>query len=152
VHGGYGAAALAAMGIDAATSVPPSAGHSISSRPSSAASRSLRPWRPLLRADAADPVVSDLDAERPILDPRGDRDDRGPGVLRDVGERLGDDEVRRRLDRGGQAVREDLGPHRHRHVVSTTPRAAGRAVCGRDPIGRARVAIAAGIRARTFVR
>ncbi len=113
--GAYRSMALAGMGMVAATSVPPSGG-------------ALDPEAPVergepvpealeaaaVRAGAADAVVAHLDPQRPVLDPRGDRGARGAGVLGDVGERLGDDEVGGRLDRRRQPVDRhvDLDGHR----------------------------------------
>ena len=49
---------------------------------------------------ASDAVVADVDDERAVLDARRDGGALGASVFGDVRERLGDDEVCRRLDRG----------------------------------------------------
>ena len=103
-------------GMLADTRVPPAAGLSIRSRPSRTASRSASPVRPLPSAPgASDAVVAHLDDERAVFDPRHDRGAFGVGVLGDVGQRLGDDEVGGRLDRGGKPVDGDVGLDRHLH-------------------------------------
>ena len=77
---------------------------------------------------AADAVVDDLDARVPVLPLDAHRHRRRLRVLRDVRQRLGDDEVRRRLDGWGQALlrhggevyrkRSPLGERLHRRAES----------------------------------
>ena len=106
-----------ASGISTVTLVPPPGGESTSNRPSSASTRSRSPSRPPPGDSSAPPdaVVADLHVEALVLD--GDVHERlaGVGVLRDVGQRLGGDEVRGGLDRVaevGHRPARDL--HRHR--------------------------------------
>ncbi len=93
--------------------VGPPGGDSTDSAPSMPAMRSARPRRPDAgRVGPADAVVADHDVEgarraRPALDDHARPG--GPGVLGDVGERLGDREVRDRLDGGPR-------PDRHVHL------------------------------------
>ena len=56
------------------------------------------------RLGAADAVVADLDEQVPALLEHGDAGALGVRVLRDVGQRLGDDVVRGDLDRAGEAA------------------------------------------------
>jgi hypothetical protein len=55
----------------------------------------------------SDPVVANLDVQHPVVQGRPDLGVPGVGVLDDVGERLGHDEVRTRLD----LRRQPLGRH-----------------------------------------
>ena len=100
--------------MSAATTVPPSAGLSTRSRPSRTASRSARPTRPL-PSGRAPPTPSSRTRmlEGPVLDARPRRRTCGTRVLCDVGQRLGDDEVRRRLDRSRQPVHGHVDLDRH---------------------------------------
>src|SRR3954454_2758498 len=66
---------------------------------------------------AADAVVAHPDLEEAVLDARIDGRVARPGVLGDVGQRLGDDEVGRRLDRGSHPVLGHADRDRHRHPV-----------------------------------
>ena len=59
---------------------------------------------PALRVGAADAVVANLQPERAAIDPAADRGAGGAGVLDDVRQRLGDDEVGGRLERRGQPL------------------------------------------------
>ena len=80
--------------------------------PSSAATRSARPRRPEPRVDvgAADAVVGDVDRHAAVGAADRDRGLGGLGVLGDVGQRLGDDEVGGALHRAGQALLGDRPP------------------------------------------
>ena len=101
------------VGICAEIRVPPPSGLSIAIVPSSAASRSARPRRPLpaTRVRATDAVVVDLDAQV-IVEPSDPHRRLGRlGVLRDIGQGLGDDEVRGALYRRGVALRADVDRH-----------------------------------------
>ena len=103
-------------GMSAATSVPPSAGLSTRSRPSRTASRSAEPHETAaVGPGASDAVVAHLDSQRAVLDARRDRGAVGARVLRDVGQRLGDDEVGGRLDRGREPAHGHVDLDRHRH-------------------------------------
>ena len=105
--------------MSAATSVPPSAGLSTRSRPSRTASRSASPTKTApVGPGASDAVVAHLDLEGAVLDARRDRGASGASVFRDVGERLGDDEVRGRLDRGREPAHGHVVLDRHRHPRS----------------------------------
>ena len=53
--------------------------------------------------------------ERAVLDARRDRGASGASVFGDVGQRLGDDEVGGRLDRGGEPADGHVDLDRHRH-------------------------------------
>ena len=68
---------------------------------------------------AADPIVDDLEGQHIPLVVQADFGAVGPGVLHHVGDRLGHDEVRRRLDRGRQVEvrRADRDRDVHRQVV-----------------------------------
>ena len=106
--------------MTARTVVPRPAGEETSSRPSSAAIRSLSPRRPgpVARVGAADPVVGDRHDEPPVLAAHVDRGVRRVRVARDVRDRLGDDEVRRGLDRRRQPlVRHGGDLDRQRHPL-----------------------------------
>ena len=102
--------------MSAATSVPPSAGLSTRSRPSRAASRSASPRRPL-PSGRAPPMPSSRTWTRRV--PSSTRAvtaaRRGASVFGDVGERLGDDEVGGRLDRGREPAHGHVDLDRHRH-------------------------------------
>ena len=100
-------------------SVPSPRGElSTSSVPSSAPTRSSSPRSPLpaARVRAADAVVAHLDHRAAVLAPRPRRARSvAPRVLGDVGQRLGDDEVGRGLDRARQPLAEravELDRHR----------------------------------------
>ena len=94
-------------GISTAMVVPPPGGESTSSRPSSASTRSRSPRRPRAagQVGAAHAVVADLHAQA-VARRRAGRTEAslGPRVLRDVGQRLGRDEVGGGLDRRAAAA------------------------------------------------
>jgi hypothetical protein len=99
-----------------ATNVPPPAGLSIRSRPVEEGKPVTNPQETAsIRLRAADAVVAYLDVQRAALDARGDLGPLRMGVLCDVGECLGDDEVGSRLAHGGQPADGDVDCHRHRH-------------------------------------
>ncbi len=105
-----------AIGISATTRVPPPAGLSTVRRPPRAATRSCRPRMPDPLSRSAPPTPSsptstmeDRASARSV-----DADSRRRRVLGHVGQRLGDDEIGRGLDRRRQApVRDggDVGGH-----------------------------------------
>ena len=101
-----------AHGISAWTTVPRPGGLSTRSRPPSASTRSASPRRPVPRARSAPPTPSSATSTtaRPSTRCTRMRTALALGVLGDVGQRLGDDEVGGRLD----AVREPLGAARRR--------------------------------------
>ena len=94
-----------AHGTSALTVVPSPGGEWTSRRPSRAARRSARPRRPvpIVGIGPADAVVAHLDDGVGAVAPDAHGGGRRPGVLDDVGERLGHDEVGGRLDGGGQS-------------------------------------------------
>ena len=63
---------------------------------------------PVIGVGAADAVVADLDLDRAVAPRDADRGAVGVGVAGDVGQRLGDHEVGRRLDRFRQPLRRRL--------------------------------------------
>ena len=96
--------------------------------------------RPGRRVGAADAVVAHLDQREAVLAADRDLRVRGLRVLRDVRQRLGDDEVGGRLDRVGQPVGRDL--------LDARPAAArGRRATRAPPAGRGRSAPPGGCRA-----
>ena len=103
-------------GISTRMRVPWPRGLSTCRRPSRASTRSTRPRspEPLVGIGAAHPVVRDLDDCMSVHggDANGDRG--CLGVLGHVRERFGDDVVRGRLDRLGQALVEKLEVDRER--------------------------------------
>ena len=97
-------------GILAITVVPEPVPESTSSRPPSADTRSARP-RSRCRDSVgpADAIVGDLDDDAAVLAAHPDDRATGVRVLRDVGERLGDDEVGGELDRLRDPLAEARG-------------------------------------------
>ena len=101
----------------ACTRVPRPGGLQTWKRPCMALTRSARPRSPVPggRVGAADAVVADLDLELVAVEPDRHHGVRRAAVLADVGERLGDHEVGRRLDRHRQPLVElgvELDGHR----------------------------------------
>jgi hypothetical protein len=70
--------------------------------------------RAAVDAGAADAVVAHLEPESPVDDDGAHDGGARPGVLDDVGQRLGDDEVGVRLDGGRQPADADVDRHAHR--------------------------------------
>ena len=118
-------------GISTCRRVPPPAGLSTASVPSSAATRSPSPRRPepRRRVGAADAVVGDLDDHAPVGAPHRDLGLRRLGVLRHVRERLGDDEVGGALDRRREGARR----RRPRASTGTGARATSDSSAGSSP-------------------
>ena len=89
--------------------------------------------RPVGGIRAADAVVADLDAEGRRRRGRGDADVRRVGVLGDVRERLGHDEIGRRLDRRRQPpIRDGADRGRHRRPLGEGRDRVGQAGLGQD--------------------
>ena len=105
-----------AHGISALTRVPPPRGLHTRSRPSSASTRSARPRSPEPPSVSAPPdaVVDDLDRHLAARAAHDDRRRRRLGVLADVGQALGDEVVRRDLERLRQPLAAELDVELHR--------------------------------------
>ena len=126
-------------GSSARIVVGPPGGLVIVSVPSSASTRCSQPGQAAaLRVGAARPVVGDLDHEQVRVQVELDARARVAGVLGDVGERLGDHEVGRRLDHRGRAaidvgVDGDVGRHAPAERVDGGGEPAGDEHRRRDP-------------------
>ena len=107
--------------------VPAPPGLSSSKIPSSASTRSRNPPRPgaVGGLGAADAVVGDLHDEHLLALRDANRRGRRLRVLEDVGQRLGDDEVRGALDERRPALGVVDGEHRHRNRRPAGERAHG---------------------------
>ena len=121
------------------TTVPPRGGVSDLEAPPSAADPVAHPHQPVaVGIGAADAVVADLDAQRPVVHPRAYLGALGVRVLDDVGERLGDDEVRARLDLRRAAARPARRPDRQVEPrddrVDARPQPAAREDRREDPV------------------
>jgi hypothetical protein len=86
----------------------------------------------------ADSIVAHFEAEDAVIDRCPDRRPRRPGMLGDVGERFGDDEVRAGLDVWRQPLARDVDidgeiQSRHERVDAGAPPAAGQRR-GQDPV------------------
>ena len=94
-------------GSSAVTTVPAPGGLRMRSVPSSAATRSASPWSPVPAVSSAPPTPSSAISMTAVPFRRETRTDalRRVRVLGDVGQRLARHEVRRELDRLGQALR-----------------------------------------------
>ncbi len=107
--GGGGQASRSRHGSSAVTTVGPPSGESTTSTPSTASSRSASPARPLPRVRGGRrrgrrraPGCSSRSSARHT----STEAERGAAVLADVGQQLGDGEVRDALDGGGRAGRQ----------------------------------------------
>jgi integrase len=81
---------------------------------------------------ASDTVVAHLDPQAAVLDARRDGGASGASVLGDVGERLGDDEVRGRLDGRGEPPHRHPVLDRHRHPRSQRAHSCAQPALGQD--------------------
>ena len=100
-------------GIRQVRRVPLPGGLLTSSVPSTAAIRSARPDKPDPRRWSAPPTPSSMTSRTTLSAAPRDRDGhlRGAGILRNVGQGLGDDEVEAALDRSTRALVEVVPEH-----------------------------------------